>query len=387
MFDAEGPWRFNFLDYVGKGQTRNVVQCLMMIGQTLKRGEGSGGKDDAQFWEALNERLLYNAVAALQTAGEPVAGQRILRFIMTAATSSEELGKGTWQALYHFKVMERAQGRQKTPVQAHDFELLEEFWINEYPRMDPKTRSNGLAGVMNILHTFNTGLVREMVSGETNCSPDDILDGKWILLNFPPSSWGEIGAFICSGWKYLTELAVLQRKADDESPAVTIWCDEAHLFVTNFDSSFIAQCRSHKGCLVFLTQSVSSFYAAMKGEAGRHQADALLANFSHVVVHASDPVTAKWASSKLGRRKETLYGGSSSPGQDCTPYDQLFGNNHTSASFSEHYEQVLQDQEFMVGRTGGPDNGYVCDAVVLKSGEPFRVNGMNYMRRPFSQRG
>ena len=94
-------------------------------------------------------------------------------------------------------------------------------------------------------------LVREMVSGETNCSPDDILDGKWVFLNFPPSSWGEVGAFICSGWKYLTELAVLQRKATDNSPFVSIWCDEAHQFVTNFDSSFIAQCRSHKGCLVY----------------------------------------------------------------------------------------------------------------------------------------
>jgi len=283
-------------------------------------------------------------------------------------------------------VMERAHGRQKTPVQARDFELLEEFWINEYPRMDPKTRSNGLAGVMNILHTFNTGLVREMVSGETNCSPDDILDGKWILLNFPPSTWGEVGAFICSGWKYLTELAVLQRKADDESPFVTIWCDEAHLFVTNFDSSFIAQCRSHKGCLVYLTQSVSSFYAAMKGEAGRHQADALLANFSHVIVHASDPVTAKWASSKLGRRKEILYSGSSSPGQDCTPYDQLFGNNHTSASFSEQMQPVLEDNAFMCElRTGGPDNGWLADAIVIKSGEPFS-DGKSYKRATFSQR-
>ena len=37
-----------------KGQTPNVVQCLMMIGQTLKRGEGSGGKDDSQFWEAAS---------------------------------------------------------------------------------------------------------------------------------------------------------------------------------------------------------------------------------------------------------------------------------------------------------------------------------------------
>ena len=57
----------------------------------------------------------------------------------------------------------------------------------------------------------------------------------------------------------------------------------------------------------------------MKGEKGRHQADALLANFSHVIVHASDPVTAKWASSKLGRRKEILYSGSSSPGRIARP--------------------------------------------------------------------
>ena len=385
LFDAEGPWRFNFLDYVGKGQTRNVVQCLMMIGQTLKRGEGGGGKDDAPFWEALNERLLYNAVAALQAAGEPVTGQRILRFIMTAATSPEELGKEAWQSLYHFKAMERAHGRPKTPVQAHDFELLEEFWINEYPRMDPKTRSNGLAGVMNILHTFNTGLVREMASGETNCSPDDVLDGKWVLVNFPPSAWGEVGSFICSGWKYLTELAILQRKADDATPFATIWVDEAHLFVTNFDSTFVAQSRSHRGCLVYLTQSVSSFYGSMKGENGRHQADALLANFSHVIVHASDPVTAKWASSKLGRCKEVLYSGSSSPQHDAMIWDQMYSQQQVNSSFSEHYESVLQDQEFMVGRTGGPDNRYLADAIVIKSGEPF-ADGKSYKRVTFSQR-
>ena len=123
----------------------------------------------------------------------------------------------------------------------------------------------------------------------------------------------------------------------------------------------------------------------MKGEAGRHQADALLANFSHVIIHASDPVTAKWASSKLGRKKEILYAGSTSPQPDAMIWDQMTGNSHTSSSFSEHYEQVIQDQEFMVGRTGGPATGYIADAIVLKSGEPF-ASGCNYMRRPFSQR-
>src|SRR5262249_59261528 len=128
----------------------------------------------------------------------------------------------------------------------------------------------------------------------------DVLNGKWILVAFPPSAWVAGGLVIETGFKQLMELAILERKAIDSSPFVTIWCDEAHQFVTNYDSSFIAQCRSHKGCLVYLTQSISSFYAAMKGDAGRHQADALLANFSHVIVHASDPMTAKWCTAKLG---------------------------------------------------------------------------------------
>ena len=123
----------------------------------------------------------------------------------------------------------------------------------------------------------------------------------------------------------------------------------------------------------------------MKGEAGRHQADALLANFSHVIVHASDPVTAKWASAKLGRKKEILYSGSSSPQHDAMIWDLMYGNQHTTASFSEHYEQVLQDQEFMVGRTGGPENGCRADAVVIRSGETF-ADGKSYKRVTFSQR-
>ncbi len=36
-------------------------------------------------------------------------------------------------------------------------------------------------------------------------------------------------------------------------------------------------------------------------------------------------------------------------------------------------------------RTGGKHNGYVCDAVVIRSGEPF-LSGQNYLQVAFSQR-
>jgi hypothetical protein len=386
IFDAEGPYRFNFLDYVGRGPVRNTVQCMEMIGETLGRGEGKDGDNDNRFYKAFEGRILYNTVAPLKAAGEPIEAGRMLKFIMDAPTAPQELNSDQWKALYHYRVMERADSRPKGKLEAHDFQLCKEFWGREYVFLDGKTRSNGLAGVMNLLSVFNQGIVKELIGGKTNCSPDDILNGRWLLSTFAPSVWGAVGQFISTGFKYCTQLGVLKRKAEERSPFVAIWCDEAHQVVNSFDSTYLAMCRSHKGCMVYLTQSVSSFYAALKGEAGRHQADALLANFSHVVVHPCDPMTAKWASAKLGRRKQILWSGSSSPVRNEVPiWDQMHGPQHTSCSFSEHVEAVLQDQKWMVGRTGGPANGFICDAIVVKSGEPF-ADGESFKRVAFRQR-
>lgn len=385
VFDSTSGRRCNFFSCLRT--PRDVVTFLTTMSEVMKRGTSGSGGDNNKFYDQQEERGFYNAVAALQSAREPITAPNIHKFIMTAAKEPAEMQTPEWQAKYHSKVLERGYSAKKSPIEEADFELCLDFWLREWcGLMDKKTLGNILAGMQGTLFTMNTGIVREMVSSATNCSPQDVLAGRWILVNFPPSTWGAAGLLISTGWKQLMELAILEREAGDAAPFVTIWCDEAHAVVTNYDSSFIAQCRSHKGCLAYLTQSISSFYAAMKGDAGRHQADALCANFSHVIVHASDPVTAKWCSSKLGRQKQILFSGGSSPRHDSTPWDEFWGHNQFHGNFSEHYEQVLQDQEFMVGRTGGPANGYLADAIVLRSGEPF-VNGKNFQRVAFSQRG
>jgi hypothetical protein len=385
LFDANGPRRCNFFGCLKR--PRDVVQFLTTMSEVMKRGDSKGGGDNNRFYDAQEERCIYNAVAALQAAREPLTAPNIHKFIMTAATTPAELQTPEWQGKYHSTILNRGFNARKTALEEHDLQLCLDFWLKEWAGlMDLKTRGNILAGVQGSLFVMNSGMVREMCSGVTNCSPADVLAGKWILVNFPPSAWGATGLLISTGWKQLVELAILERKANDDSAFCVIWCDEAHAVTTVFDAvSFIPQCRSHKGTLINLTQSVSSFYAAMKGENGRHQADALLANFATVIAHACDPVSAKWLGSKLGRRKEILYSGNISPRHDCTIWDQMFGQHHVSSGFSEHYEQALQDQEFMVGRTGGPDNRYLCDAVVLRSGELFS-NGQSYQRVVFSQR-
>jgi len=55
--------------------------------------------------------------------------------------------------------------------------------------------------------------VREIISGETNTTPDDLTRGKWWLFDFPVHSYGASGKFLMSGAKYLVQKMILRRNA------------------------------------------------------------------------------------------------------------------------------------------------------------------------------
>ncbi len=386
IFEEGGPYRCNFLSQVGKGDPRFVVKFFSALEEAVSRSSG-GADDDGGFWRIQRERLLYCAVSALQIGGEEVTAPNLHTFIIGAATTAAQINDQNWGKTYHPQVLKKGFHAPKAYRQQQDYQLALDFWTGEWPVMAEKTRTSILAHAMGLLSVYNTGLVAEMVSGATNVSPLNIVsDGVSVLVNFPPPMYGPSGTLIDVGWKYLTELSVLQREARDESPFVAIWCDEYSQFCNRFDADYICQCRSHRGCLVSLLQSVASIYAAMPGEHGRHFADALLANYSHAVVFPADPVTAKWAASKLGHELKLMVGGSRNPHPKETVYDELFGCGGPSFSWSHQMLPVLDEGDFMVGRTGGPMNDFICDAWALKSGEPF-ANGRQYLRVAFSQRG
>ena len=386
-FSPDRDKRFNLLGYVlGMGShTRDVTKCITVIGETLRSGDSKGG-ESADFWEREQERMIYHAVEVVKLATGTVSAPDIQKFISTAPTSAAQIATLQWQAGFCNQCLASAFSKRKSPIEAHDFQLAMDYWTGEYPGMADKTRSSILTGVMGILHVFNTGVVREMVSTTTNVSPDDILAGKWVIVNMSPAEWGDMGLFIAAGWKYLTEKAVLRRHATANANVVTIWCDEAAQFVNSFDSHFITQCRSHKGCLVFLTQSLHSYYGALKGQAGKHQADALLTNFGTKIFHAvGDVQTAEWAAGLIGKSLQTFVGSSMAPMENM--WEEINGRSKVTTSTSEHFESILQSNVFMNGlKTGGNENGLLCDAIVIRSGKPF-ANGQNWLLCTFSQEG
>jgi hypothetical protein len=222
------------------------------------------------------------------------------------------------------------------------------------------------------------------MSTATNVTPDDILAGKWVVVNMAPAEWGDLGALVAAGWKYLLQRRVLRRQAQPGDNIVVVWADEYHQFANSYDAHYLAQCRSHRGCMCVLSQSLASYYAALKGDAGRHQADSLLTNFHTKIFHAlGDVKTAEWASGLLGKERQVFIGSSMAPSENL--YDDFMGRSKATTATSEHYEAILQTNAFMNGmRTGGPGNGWTADAIVIRSGEPFST-GCNWLWRPFQQ--
>jgi hypothetical protein len=178
---------------------------------------------------------------------------------------------------------------------------------------------------------------------------------------------------------------VLRIAATPGDPIHVIWSDEAQNWTNRFDAEYLAQCRSHRGCMVFLTQSLQSFQTAIQSADADRQTLSLLGNFSHRIFHAiGDVETAEWASKSLGNRLEMHVGGSTQPTNSV--FDDLMGYVESTSSFSTQYEPILQPVEFMNGlRSGGPANGYLCDAIVIRPGVPFST-GENWLHVTFSQR-
>jgi hypothetical protein len=63
------------------------------------------------------------------------------------------------------------------------------------------------------------------------------------------------------------------------------------------------------------------------------------------------------------------------------------GRSRYSSNFNQVFESTLQANAFLHGlRTGGAANGLMCDAYVIRTGEPF-ASGENWLRTSFSQKG
>ncbi len=369
--------RFNVIRHLVKSgaDAREITEFIMTVAESMQRAEGT---DSEPFWITQNQRGIHNAVEILLLADGTLDATTLHAFINDAATDPLAVQSPEWQKGVHYQTVARAYAATKTPAQQQDFRQAEAYWMEEVPKMGDKMRSSIYAGIFGILHPFCTGTVRELIGSDTNFELDN---GKIIFVDMSVSSYGASGACVGGAFKFVMQRHVLKRK--DWKHIILIWIDEYQNHITGYDAKYLAECRSHGGAMIVLTQSMHSFYSSIGGKEAQSKAKMLMTSFGHKCFMAlGDDESAQYACSLVGKDIRRLASTSYHGGAKAKESPQGAFNT----SVTEHVEDVILPRYFMTGHlTGGAACGYVCTGWLIRSGQEFS-NGMNAIKVSLSQR-
>jgi hypothetical protein len=388
ILEPGGQYRFAILDYeMRRGATTTALtQILLLLGETQERMEGSTNGGDG-FFKSKNREGLDHAIEIVTRATGGLDPYALQCFISGAAMSLAELDDPQWQQSYHSQALLKAEQNCTTDLQRHDCQAATLNWRSTWPRLNDRTRSSIEAGITSPLHVLNRGTIRDLLATSTNLTPAVMEDRKWVLGNMPITPGDATATVFNAAVKLAFQRYILSRQAADGDPLLCIWSDEFQNVANSFDRAYVEACRSHRACLVALTQSTHALYTRIFGHGQEHEADALLTNFGQVVIHTlGDFKSSKYFSELLGERREIFISPSTAADQDDLYDSIIWGKSRMSVSATESYQAVLQPAAFMTGlRCGGsPDN--TVDGIVIRTGQRFNASGENYLITSFKQR-
>ena len=244
-FSVDNEFRFNFMDYEARGSgvdfAENLVTLLVDIASIQKRTEASGS--EAHFWLPQKKKLIRNAIELLLMAEKPIQLRALYSMIVSAPKDAREAADGDWQresAL--FALLQEAEAKARDHP---EWELITNYWMRERPALASKTRETIDADFTGMFDPLTRGKIGELFGTATNLTPDDILDGKVVVIDIPIAKYREVGQYAALIWAQLFQRAVDRRgyEAPGGRP-VFLWEDEAHYFTIEQDALFQTTARS-----------------------------------------------------------------------------------------------------------------------------------------------
>jgi len=375
----------NFLDYElarkgGAEAASSVTDTLMRILEAADLAAGQqAGKAGEAFWTNTARQMMMYAISALYAATGKVTANDIVRFITTWPTKAPatEAEKAKLDENFSVGILHQMRTNPARKIPDDLKEQTIRYWRVEYLAFPEKTRGSILAHVTSALNRFNTGMLRKCFCDKTTIVPEMTMAGAIIIMALPVLTHNAEGIIAQQLFKFLWQRAVESRNGlapQFRDRAVFLYADESQFFVNSYDDQFLSTCRGSKACVVFLSQSLPTYYA-MLGQDKIHAADGFLGKFNTHIFHLNpDPRTNQYASSLIGRGIQRRQSGNETKGSS-TQQGKTYGSNESGT-------YTLGDSENQ-GSARGSSGGLLL-ADNFNSGSN---NGVGSNRSLGSQRG
>jgi hypothetical protein len=400
IVEPDGDHTFNFLDYESR---ENITDNIMQVLKTVIRAseeKSSGGADD-QFWQDALDMLIFNVIDLCKLAYNKVELQTmydIAQSLPNAESSHDrdevsqfkqayELAQknisrqiDNWKQTLSWEEMAEISANHsaldsaaiRDLPDARTFRFVKQFFNETYRGLSEKTRS-----IVDFSFSgFLFRLLRDPIysifcQGKSTVTPDDCIQGKIILLNFPVKQYHKVGQDAQITVKYIWQRAMEKRKIHDDTLPVFLWADEAQNFLHEYDADYQATARSSRIATVYISQNLPNYYANMGGAKSDFKVKSFLGTLGTKFFHANaDMETNKYASELIG--------------------DKAVIDISKNASFSEHsqfghnrslkFERAVRPEMFPSLKTGGKTNNMKSECFVhLQASDP------HYFRLAFDQ--
>jgi hypothetical protein len=372
IVDSGGKFCFNFMNWeasrpgAGGGFTINIVALLDEIARAISGASGKTGGDQ-KFWEDALHNLLSNLVDLPVLAGIEVSLPLLRSIVSSAAISPAQAIDQQWRenSVCGRMLQEADKATQKAdPEIRADFEECATFWLQDFPALADKTRSSILLNFSVLIRPLVTRPLRKLFSSNTNIRPEDAFAGKIIIVDLPVQDFKLVGRVANLAWKYCFQTAVLRRTqpANGYLRPVFLWADEAHNFISTFDSEYQAVARSAGGCTVYLSQNRESYKRVLGNE---DAVDSLLGNLQAKFFCQNSGETNEWAAKLLGERYLNISG--TNFGKSGTENE----NSSAGVTRSEQRRYFVEPSRFTTLKRGGALHNFQVEAIVYNGGHRF----------------
>ena len=368
----------------GAGQTENLVNVISEI-VTISEGHVETGSGDS-YWPRAMREMLRSAIAIISLARGQVTIDGLSKFIAEAPQSPDQISNEEWrQESFCAQCIDLADKKKKTATETHDCEVSARYFLKFFPGMSSRTRSSIVGQFTSCADILQHGAAWRLLCGETTTITPELTytHGAIITLDLPTQSYGEIGRIIQGIFKYFFQRAILRRDVKEYPRPVGLWIDESQNHLGSYDFLVQATARSARLASVYLTQSITNYYAVL-GAQGRAHGNALLGSFQTKIIGAnSDHNTTLYAADLIAQHWAVKSGGGFSVNNDSNSYSGNSSSN--SGNWNEVLTHKVQPAEFTTLRRGGPANNMEVDAIVFQGGRIWKATGETYLRTVFRQ--
>jgi hypothetical protein len=245
--------------------------------------------------------------------------------------------------------------------------------------LDERTRGPIRASFTTVSRIFNRRPLRRLLASDTNLSPQDIFDGRIVVVGLDPERHGVDGRICNFVWKQAFQRAVLARIARPDTRPACLWSDEANVFIDARDPDYQSRCRSARGCTVYMGHSPAMFRKMIPGDKSDAAVEGFLGNLQTKILHQqSSPDACRFFSDLFGKELISEANPNTHTGQD--------GQSSTGTSMNRAERDKVPPIEFTRLKTGGAENGYIVEAYIRKSTTSrFPETGENWLKVAFFQ--